>query len=167
VIVEPPESDALVVRAVHVISAQAFPQGSLLYRPKPAPASVSSPLYPYAEMVAKNVKEAITKNRRSLADEPGPNDLPEIPAVDNEDGRTPVDALHLDPENFPRIVGLYTGGGTFASGIFHPTGQCMMRNDHDAHAEFCAVCRYIMVDLIAPEFHPDIDAAYDEVYPQR
>ena len=43
----------------------------------------------------------------------------------------------------------------------------MMRDNRDAHAEFCAVCRYVMVDLVAPEFHPEIDADYDKVYPQR
>lgn len=167
IIVAPPESDAVVVRAVHVISAQAFPAGSLLFAPKAAPASVLSPAYPYAEMVAKNIKDAITANRKPLLDEPGPNNLPQLPFVDTEDGRTPVADLHLDPENLPRIVGLYAGGGTFVSGIFHPTGLCMMRNNLDSHAEFCAACRYVMVDLVAPDYHPEIDADYDKVYPQK
>ena len=166
-IIARPEPDAIVVRAVGLISAQLFPPGSLLYRPKPAPSSVLSPLYPYAEMVAKNIKDAITLNKKPLVDVPGPNNRPQLPAVDFEDGRTPVAGLHIEPEDLPRIVGLYAGGGTFVSGIFHPTGQCMMRNSHDAHSEFCAVCRYVIVDLVAPEFHPEIDADYDKVYPQR
>jgi hypothetical protein len=43
----------------------------------------------------------------------------------------------------------------------------MMRNNHDTHVEFCAVCRYIMVDLIAPELHPRIDADYTTAYPEK
>lgn len=189
IIIARPEPDGIVVRAVHLISAQAFPPGSLLYKPRPAPASVLSPLYPYAEMVAKNIKDSITHNKRPLLDEPGRNDRQQFPAIDDEDGRTAVIDLpvpkdshedrkvHVGDSNLPRIVGLYTGGGTFTSGIFHPTGQCMMRGrvvvedpvigTRYVDAEFCAVCRYVLVDLVAPEFHPEIDADYDKVYPQR
>jgi hypothetical protein len=170
-IIAPPEADAIVVRYNGLLSPLLFPPGSLLYVPKPAPASVLSPDYPYAEMVAKNVKDAITQNKKPLIDTPGPNDEAQFPIVDADlaSGR-PKEVADLHPigsVNLPRIVGLYPGGGTFVSGIFHPTGQCMMRNSHDAHAEFCAVCRYVMVDLVAPEFHPEIDADYDKVYPQR
>ena len=181
IIVEPPERNAVVVCVVQVhnaISAQAFPAGSLLYAPKAAPASVLSPDYPYAEMVAKNIKDAITANRKPLLDDPrlnidpnkDPNKEPQIPIVDEDadSGRTKAVAkLHVKRDDLPRIVGLYTGGGKFVSGIFHPTGLCMMRNNTDAHAEFCAVCRYVMVDLVAPDFHPEIDADYDKVYPQK
>jgi hypothetical protein len=172
IVIAPPEPDAIHVRAD---PAQAgidkwFPPGSLLYRPKPAPRSVLSPLYPYAEMVAKNVKEAITDNKKALIDAPGPNDKLQWPIVDKD----PATGRHAEVANpvigaddLPRIVGLYPGGGRFASGIFHPTGQCMMRNSHDGHAEFCAVCRYVIVDLVAPEFHPEIDADYEKFYPQK
>jgi len=179
IITEPPEIDAVVVRAVGTFSAQSFPSGSLLFKPKPAPASVLSVAYPYAEMVAKNIKDAITTNNKPLVDVPGPNNIPQIPAIDNEDGRTAVADFPtgFDPNNLSRIVGLYAGGGTFVSGIFHPTGQCMMRGrvatkdevlgTRYVEAEFCAVCRYILVDLVAPEFHPQIDADYDKFYPQQ
>lgn len=167
IVTESPQPDSILVRSTTTaLSAQRFPAGSLLYKAKPAPTSVQSLSYPYAEMVAKNIKDAITKNRRALVEDPGDNRLPQIPAIDTEDGRTPVDSPKVDPDNLPRIVGLYAGGDTFISGIFHPTGQCMMRNSKDAHGEFCAVCRYILVDFIAPEFHPDIDADYDKIYPQ-
>jgi hypothetical protein len=169
IIIARPEPDAIHVRALGAISAQRFPPGSLLYRPKPAPRSVLSSHYPYAEMVAKNVKEAITRNWKALIDAPGPNHMPQFPIVDEDPttGRTAVADLRIDADDLPRIVGLYPGGGTFVSGIFHPTGQCMMRNSRDGHAEFCAVCRYIIVDLVAPEFHPEIDADYDKFYPQQ
>lgn len=165
IVQEDPQPDSIVVRSLSAISAARYPAGSLIYKPKPAPASVVSGTYPYAEMVAKNIKDAITANRKPLIDSPGPNDQPQIPLLDNDGGRTPVNSVHVSAEDLPRIVGLYIGGDTFVSGIFHPTGQCMMRNNLDAHAEFCAVCRYILVDLIAPEFHPEIDDDYDKVYP--
>jgi len=66
--------------------------------------------------------------------------------------------------NMIKIVGLYANGARYACKIFHPTGRCMMRNDHEDNTEFCAICRYIVVDMIAPEFHSDIDAAYEKIY---
>jgi hypothetical protein len=169
IVTEPPEIDAVVVRAVGAISAQRFPSGSLLFKPKPAPASVLSLAYPYAEMVAKNIKDAITTNKKPLTVAPCvmDQDDTQLPILDNTEGRTPVANLRPGLADTTRIVGLYAGGALSSCGIFHPTGQCMMRQDHEAHAEFCAVCRYIMVDMIAPDFHPEIDADYDQIYPLR
>jgi hypothetical protein len=65
-----------------------------------------------------------------------------------------------------KIVGLYSGGKHYACGIFHPTGSCMMRDSDDAHSAFCAVCRYVLVDMIDPFRHFEIDRDYDEDYPQ-
>ena len=170
IVTDPPESDALLVRSTTTaISAQRYPSGSLIYIPKPAPASVLSVAYPYAEMVAKNVKDAITTNRKPLTVIPcvlDQNDT-QTPILDNTEGRTPVANIPASLADMTRIVGLYAGGALSSCGIFHPTGQCMMRQDHEAHAEFCAVCRYIMVDFINPAFHPDIDAFYDVIYPLR
>jgi hypothetical protein len=171
----PPESDAIVVspgQGVQITLAdlQAFLPGSLLYTPKPAPASVRSAAYPFAEMVAKNVKDAITANKKPLTQTVVPclfDIRTQIPLVDDEEGRTPIADFQADFADIVRTVGLYAGGARYPCGIFHPAGQCMMRNEKDAQAEFCAVCRYIMVDLIAPEFHSDIDLDYDRIYPQR
>jgi hypothetical protein len=41
----------------------------------------------------------------------------------------------------------------------------MMRNDHLDTGEFCAVCRYIMVEFINPFHHFQIDRDYDDIYP--
>jgi hypothetical protein len=41
----------------------------------------------------------------------------------------------------------------------------MMRQDHEEHAQFCAVCRYIMVDFINPFRHFQIDLDYADIYP--
>jgi hypothetical protein len=166
---EDPKSDSVFVRSVGAISAQRFPAGSLLFKPRPASAPLRNPLYPYAEMVAKNIKDAITANHKPITELPckleGTGGDLQLPVLDDFDGRISVAGVSQEPFlNMVKIVGLYPGGAQFACGIFHPTGQCMMRNDHEDQAEFCAVCRYILVDMIAPEFHSDIDAAYEKIY---
>ena len=41
----------------------------------------------------------------------------------------------------------------------------MMRNDHVDTVEFCAVCRYVMVDLSIRSSTSEIDLDYDDIYP--
>jgi hypothetical protein len=169
VIVQEVKADSLLVRILGPISAEKYPAGSLLFKPKPAPTSVLSATYPYAEMIAKNIKDAISTNHKPLTVVPCVKDENDIQTpilgAGGSENRAPVAHLRPGLADNTRIVGLYAGGALSTCGIFHPTGQCMMRNDHEAHAEFCAVCRYIMVDMIAPEFHPQIDADYDKIYP--
>ena len=67
-------------------------------------------------------------------------------AIDHEN-REVIPGLILKPHAWSflngkdrsRIVGLYEGGHGYATGIFHPTGTCVMRRSHDGSAEFCAV----------------------------
>ena len=177
IVLEDPKRDSIRVRATTApISAERFPAGSLLFKPKPAPASVLSLAYPYAEMTAKNIKDLITANRKPLTvvpcvlalpdPDPNPAQQPILKTTGPPDVRTTAVAnLRPSLAGETRIVGLYAGGASYSCGIFHPTGQCMMRNSDEAHAEFCAVCRYIIVDMIAPEFHSEIDADYDKIYP--
>lgn len=172
IITQDPASDAIVVRAIHAISAQSFPVGSLLYKPKPAPPQVKTATYSYEELVAKNIKDAITTNAKPLTEVPcldaelNLHDL-QIPIFTDFQNRTPVAGISLDPFlEMIKVVGLYSGGAEFSCGIFHPTGRCIMRRSHEENAAFCAVCRYIMVDMIAPEFHAEIDAEYERLYAQ-
>ncbi|MGB4888355.1 MAG: M64 family metallopeptidase, partial [Nitrospira sp.] len=65
-----------------------------------------------------------------------------------------------------RIVGLFTGGKTYHCGVYHPTGNCIMRNSDSDGKEFCPVCRYLLVDIIDPHKHFSIDLDYGEIYPQ-
>ena len=177
VFANPTEPGAVIVKpgpgvAVTLAELQKFKDGSLLFRPKAAPASVLSAAYPFAEMVPKNVKDAITANHKPLTVVPCVLDknntqIPILDAGSAADVRTPVAGIPAGFASKPRIIGLYAGGVLYSCGIFHPAGQCMMREDHEDGAEFCAVCRYIMVDLIDPSMHAEIDADYDEVYPQK
>ena len=161
---------------VPITSAVAtFGIGSILYRPVPAPASVRHATdYPYAELVAHNIKSFITRNRRPLVAFPPANN---VPVGTDGSEQVPVfvpDAvpggLVLAPgfkaTDHVRIVGLYAGGARSHLGVFHPAGHCMMRSDLMPSREFCAVCRYILVDTIDPSLHDLVDREYAAKYPQ-
>jgi hypothetical protein len=152
-----------------------FIPGSILFAPVPAPASVRDPDdYPFAEMVAKNVKDLMNDTGEALYERPDPADLTDE-MRDNEEVQHPAltgltPGLPGRPFCFrvqQKIVGLYGGGAQYASGIYHPAGLCVMRNEHDTSTEFCAVCRYIMVDYVDPFKHFEIDRDYDDIYPLR
>jgi hypothetical protein len=73
------------------------------------------------------------------------------------------------------IVGLNDGGREYHCGIFHPRGVCLMRAQQVPKSEssinvgviykFCPVCRYILVDLLDPSLHGEMDEQYEEIYP--
>ena len=83
---------------------------------------------------------------------------------------------HLKEIKFPlfwctakrhRIVGLFSGGVTFHTGIYHPTGHCMMRSYlHDESAAFCPVCQYVLADIIDPLKHGEINSHIEKLYPE-
>jgi hypothetical protein len=144
-----------------------YAPGSILFAPVPAASSVHSDAYPFARMVAKNVEDLITKNHNALYRRPkglGGDEKVQHPKLD---GLTPGLPGVFCFRHKERIVGLYEGGSHAARGMFHPTGICMMRNHHDETAEFCAVCRYVMVDHINPYKHFEIDRDYDDIYPLK
>jgi hypothetical protein len=139
-----------------------FGEGDVLYLPRPAPDSVRSDTYPFAEMVAKNIKDFITAQHAPLT--PVPCD----PAESKKDVQDPIltgVSLPICFSHKPRIVGLYHGGRRRPCGIFHPAGTCMMHGGEYDSLEFCAVCRYILVELIDPFKHFQTDLKYDEFYP--
>jgi IgA Peptidase M64 len=161
--------------AVTLADLQAFPAGSTLFMPVPMPTGFPAPPEPFARMVAKNVEDLITRTHAPLYTRPAGGDLT-YKIKNNEeiqqpklDGLTP--SLPGRPFCFkdkPSIVGLYGGGARYATKIFHPAGaNCMMRNSDEAEAPFCAVCRYIMVEMINPSCHFTINLDYDDIYPLR
>jgi hypothetical protein len=156
VVVEPMPGEAIDAAEIGI-----FPAGSLLFIPVPEPDATHPETGPFARLVARNIREHISTTGKPLV-APG--------AMDDAHVQTPnVDGVSL-PFCFkhkPTIVGLYSGGFRFARGVFHPAGTCMMRSDEDEAAEFCAVCRYIIVDLIDPTKHFGIDRDYAEIYPKR
>ncbi len=150
----------------------AFLPGSIVFLPVPAPSAVRTAAYPYAEIIAKNIRDLIGRRHQPLYRQPTGDDLQKELDNERELQEPKVDGLapQLPGRPFcfkdkPRIVGLYEGGSLSTRGIFHPTGTCMMRNDHLDTGEFCAVCRYIMVEFINPFHHFQIDRDYDDIYP--
>jgi len=145
-----------------------FKAGSIIYIPKPTPSSIRNQIY-CAEMVAANIKKFITDNHRPLTD-PNisyPNNQEQQPNFDFTGAVSKPGLPDCFSRNRPRIVGLFEGGQLYRKGIYHPTGHCIMRDSHTSGREFCAVCRYILVDLIDPYKHWEIDRSYEKIYPQR
>ena len=168
--VTPPET-AIIVRATAgntfaAADAALFPAGCIVYLPVTAKDSVRSASYPFAEMIAKNIKDHITARNRALNQDPANADFCVAdPNPIQEPVKLTVDLpFCLKKKN--RIVGLFTGGRLYECGIYHPTGSCIMRNSNESGTEFCAVCRYIMVDIIDPYKHFSINLDYEEIYPQ-
>jgi hypothetical protein len=135
-----------------------FLAGSIVYVPTPAPDSAKTDKYPYAEMIAKNIKDYISQQKLPLSDS---RDDPQVPDI-------PDSLLHnsFSKKDWPKIVGLYSGGWLYHYGIFHPTGDCSMR-EQMGNRGYCAVCKYILVDSIDPTKHWHIDREYEKVYPQK
>lgn len=163
--------------AVVIVSAKAghtftqadavrYTPGCIVYLPTAAPSSVRNQNYPFAELIALNIKNHITKRGRALNQDPAHDDI----CVPDKNGIQKPVKLDVDlPFCFKhknRIVGLFTGGKTYSCGVYHPTGSCIMRNSNEDGKEFCAVCRYILVDIIDPSKHFSIDLDYGEIYPQ-
>ena len=137
-----------------------FGKACIVYVPTSAPAAVRTPDYPYAEMVGLNIKNFMTAQKRGLTD-PCPADFSSPGSADLHDfpGPSPT-------SNPQQLVGLFEGGLQFTCGVFHPTGACMMNHHSEDSAAFCPVCRYVIVDMIDPFYHWDIDRDYAEIYPK-
>jgi hypothetical protein len=132
-----------------------FVPGSILFAPPP-PIGGQTP-----HMIAPNIASFIDGNR-SLTVSPC--------EVDLESTQDPIIPGVSLPGVFcfshkPEIVGLYSGGARYSCAVFHPAGACMMRDQHEEETKFCAVCRYIVVDMIDPYHHQDIDLDYADIYP--
>ncbi|MET0793620.1 MAG: hypothetical protein ABW061_19020 [Polyangiaceae bacterium] len=145
--------------------AAQFPAGSIVYRPTRAPdVAYDAVSYPYAEVMAKNIREFITQR-----------------VADGDDGTIGAAGLGFPQEpdysgftfphcfptaQYPHVVALYAGGIGNDTGIYHPTGDCMMSNEYRG-SQFCHVCKYMLVDAIDPSKHSFLDREYLRFYPQR
>jgi len=144
-----------------------FVRGSVLYKPVDALPSVKTPAYKYSELIAKNVLDAIKTKKKPLTVDPPAYDhgsiqmvTPEMQAAINYPASWCTGKKH-------QIVGLFSGGKMFHTGIYHPAGQCMMRGPDEELAKFCPVCQYALVDLIDPSQHGVIDFSITTLYPLR
>ncbi len=145
----------------------------ILYNPVPAPSSVLSGSYKYAEMISKKVLDYLVANPspfNAMPDTAHGNTLTEI--IDDEPVQNSSIPGSLVPSCSSRkkeIIALYSGGRRFHGNTYHPSGHCFMRyHSHDGgYDEFCAVCKYILVDMIDPSKHGALDEQYSSrnIYP--
>ncbi len=87
--------------------------------------------------------------------------LPDVASATNPPPGLPAGVLTQ------HLVGLWDGGDDHTCGVYHATGACMMNGTAPdaartaAHPRLCAVCRYILVDELAPHLHSAVDADYN------
>ena len=167
-IADHPVEDAVVVKALSgppLTEAEVteYPRRSILYTPTPRFRQEGA-VFPFADLLASNVRDEISSRKGPLTAVPCKTDRRDVQKPDLSGITLPG---FLCFKHKTRVVGLYAGGKRWACGIFHPAGACIMRNEHDGHTEFCAVCRYVLVDFIDPSRHSEIDRDYAEIYPQE
>ena len=151
-----------------VIDVDPFEPGSIVYEPIPSPAPVNDILRRYLTLVSPAAELIMTKIGGTMTGVACDIDQ-QIKQMEEKAGVQapilPEDLKISIPSNdLPEVVGVYFGGGQYACGVLHPTGTCMMRNDHDDATKFCAVCRYALVEYIDPDQHWAIDRDYDKKY---
>ena len=137
-----------------------FPAGSIVYAPKKQSNTTLSLIHPvvanFFNDPAGNNKEPFAKKDRALDECQTPNTDPSsAPAI-----TTPSFAK----ANRQYIVALYEGGMKHNCNVYRPSGQCRMRDDdtliNKMYPEFCAVCKYHLVNKIDPEKLGDLDKEY-------
>jgi hypothetical protein len=159
-VAEKPASGEVVVRPADGVpigldDMQEFGEGDLLFAPVQASSGSE-----WARMISPAIAEQLAAGMLSP-----PN--PDCRATGAESVE-PLFGVTLPPSlpqwHLPRIVGVYQGGHRHACGVVHPAGTCMMRGARTS-MQFCAVCSYVLVDLIDPAKHAEIDRDYEMVYP--
>jgi hypothetical protein len=165
-----PVSDDMEVRftgAFPPLNVDDYPSGSLVYLPTLHPT-----LGTELSLMWDGVRDHITTTGIPL------NRLAQ-PCVDT--GQELQSAINWPPGLPPNkppypswLIGLYDGGALFHCGVFHPAGACLMRRLRvpggaaqypGSPYRFCAVCRYILVDVLDPTLHPLVDSEYTNFYP--
>jgi hypothetical protein len=155
--------DQIVVTApagTTLLQMQQFAPGSIVFRPVVAPPSIRDATYPYMQLIPKAIREAVTANNAPQFTE-GCN-------TNNFGGKQRPSLPKINPlrcfKNTWRVIGLYEGGSRHTCGIYHPAGWCLMRNNSDDATELCAVCRYVLTDLIDPSVHAAVEEMYRDIY---
>ena len=73
----------------------------------------------------------------------------------------PVAIPHLRPplQDF-KLIGVYEGSATWAGATYRAAGACKMRNHqaNDEQAQFCHVCKWLIVNRVNPTLHALLDA---------
>jgi hypothetical protein len=143
--------------------------GDVLYKPALGPLDVDQLIMP--DLILNNLRTVGPfTHTGTCTPTKGTDDDPQRPK------HLPKTGLKY-PKNKTSVVGLYDGGLNFRCGIYHATGDCIMRRsswvDNEGKktakivvAAFCHVCRYILVDAIDPRVHAIINDDYKPPVPK-
>jgi hypothetical protein len=177
-ITQPPDTTTGEVRVKPLgtgFTAAPFVAGSVLICPRRPPDGPGGQLKDDYLLIAPIIHNHIQSQKsplnRATGDLCGPPD-----AI----AQTPVNLPTGMPTGRPRwskgIVGLYDGGAGFDCNVFHPAGACLMRENKKALEgddtflyvgyPLCQVCRYLLVDVIDPTKHGQIDEWYEPSWPE-
>jgi hypothetical protein len=179
---------------VVLIPPTLFPKGSLVVvspRQKPAAGQLFGT---ELMLVADKVRDHITQSRQPINAPANP--APARPCnTQKADGNyqpgtnLPAGLTMKAGQAKGWIVGAYEGGMRYPCGVYHATGACMMRNNvgdpssfsitmdltgatpvtdvvYNKAYTFCPVCRYILVDLLDPTQHGQVDKWLAGRYPK-
>lgn len=139
-----------------------FKPGSIVFLPIEGPPVLGDPSPSYMQLITRQIRDKITHDNEPLwAAASDPKNLTETQYPKLRELST---ILLRCPKNTWRVIGLYEGGERMASGIYHPAGGCLMRSGGDDVKELCAVCRYVLTDVIDPSLHNANEAVYGEIY---
>ena len=155
------------------IDLSSFGPESLLVQP--VPASSNSANNPTADVFAE-LLSPLMRAQIQGSTPPKPQTVRPC-AQDIRDTQAPINfptgLIRPTSSTLPRIVGLFAGGLEFSCGIYHPSGECIMRSNIKVVGgtrtvtQFCPVCKYALVDRIDPTQHAKIDPEYDAEYPRK
>lgn len=127
----------------------AFAAGSVLYVPRwdpiiPGPATV--------------LKERVRQFLATVWQKPLNKDTDTTTVSVEVD--EPVDVPNFNEPCHPyRLIGVYEGAAKATQSAYRPAGSCKMRNNA---AEFCHVCRWLIVNRVDPGLHALLDKLYPE-----
>ncbi len=135
----------------------------LVYEPLTVPANQSTPNYPHYEIISPKVLEYLITSPFALNTDSQNRELIDRDLVQNS--KIPSKLIPCCSKRKKEIVAFYARGAICHGDIYHPTAKCMMGQtpEDGSYTELCAVCRYILVNLIDPTKFE----AFDEDYMKR
>jgi hypothetical protein len=160
-----------------------WPAGSLLIRPVRGAKTPADPNGPDLPLVAQVILDHLALAQIPLNPRPAAAGHPAPLCIKDEaathlpskvvqiPGKPP--AALKRPTHAQHIVGLYDGGARYFCGVYHPSGECLMRQltFFDTRARervypLCWVCAYWLVDRLDPTKHRVIERAFAGRYPR-
>ena len=137
------------------IASPVFQRDAVLFVPLRGPAPANKPL----TIVEPEVLAFLTANGTPLNANPD-----NVNSNGGDD--SPVAIPHLQPplQDY-KLIGVYEGAATWAGATYRPAGACKMRYHFAAgeHAQFCHVCKWLIVNRVNPTLHALLDA---KLYPR-